>query len=105
MCCRTGALYVLTGENMEKLHQGMFASVISDERVRNSIYNVAHTSGYVFGPYSALAYASLLDYRAKTSESRNALLLTERSPSCDVELVAKFMQVDVPEVFRRISNK
>ena len=104
-CCRTGALYVLTGENMEKLHQGMFASVISDERVRNSIYNVARTSGYVFGPYSALAYASLLDYRAKTSESRNALLLTERSPSCDVELVAKFMQVDVPEVFRRISNK
>ena len=104
-CCRTGTLYILDSEQMEKLHEGMFASVISDERVRNSIYNVARTSGYVFSPYSALAYASLLDYRAKTSESRNALLITERSPSCDVELVAKFMQVDVPEVFRRISNK
>lgn len=104
-CCRTGALYVPREENYEKLHNGMFVSVISDERVRSSIYSVAGTSGYVFGPYSALAYASLLDYRAKTSESRNALLITERSPSCDVELVADFMQVDVPEVFRRISGK
>lgn len=104
-CCRTGALYVPGEEDFERLHSGMFASVISDERVQSSIYSVARTSGYVFGPYSALGYCSLLDYRAKTSESRNALLITERSPSCDVELVAKFMQVDVPEVFRRISNK
>lgn len=104
-CCRLGAVYIPTTEGLAKLHDGIFASVISDERVRNSIYNVARTSGYVFGPYSALAYASLLDYRAKTSESRNALLITERSPTCDVELVAKFMQVDVPEVFRRISGK
>lgn len=104
-CCRTGALYVPGEEDYEKLRSGMFASVISDERVQSSIYSVARTSGYVFGPYSALAYASLLDYRAKTSESRNALLITERSPSCDVELVADFMRVDVPEVFRRISKK
>lgn len=104
-CCRNGAPYTPAAEDFEKLRSGMFASVISDERVRSSIYSVARTSGYVFGPYSALAYASLLDYRAKTSESRNALLITERSPSCDVELVAEYMRVDVPEVFRRISKK
>jgi len=104
-CCCTGSLYAPDQESFEKLREGMFASVISDERVQSSIYNVARTSGYVFGPYSALAYASLLDYRAKTSESRNALLITERSPSCDVELVAAFMRVDVAEVFRRISKK
>lgn len=104
-CCRTGSMYAPGEENFEKLRSGMFVSVISDARVQSSIYSVARTSGYVFGPYSALAYASLLDYRAKTGESRNALLITERSPSCDVELVAQFMQVDVPEVFRRISNK
>ena len=104
-CCQNGAPYTPAIENSEKLHSGMFASVISDERVENCIYNVARTSGYVFGPYSALAYASLLDYRAKTGESRNALLITERSPSCNVELVAEYMRVDVPEVFRRISKK
>ena len=104
-CCRTGAMYMPGEEDFEKLRSGMFASVISDERVQSSIYSVARTSGYVFGPYSALAYCSLLDYRAKTSESRNALLITEKSPTCDVELVAKCMQVDVPEVFRRIGGK
>lgn len=103
-CCRTGAIYVPKEEDFETLRAGLFASVISDDRVQNSIFNVHRTSGYVFGPYSALAYGSLQDYRAKTGESRTALLLTEKSPSCDVELVSKFMQVDVSEVFRRISE-
>ena len=104
-CCRTGGVYAPSEEDFETLRSGMFVSVISDARVHSSIYSVYRTSTYVFGPYSALAYCSLLDYRAKTGESRNALLITERSPSCDVELVAKFMQVDVPEVFRRIGAK
>lgn len=103
-CCRTGTVYAPKEEEFETLRADLFASVISDDRLQNSIYNVYRTSGYVFGPYSALAYGSLQDFRAKTGESRTALLLTEKSPSCDVELVAKFMQVDVSEVFRRINQ-
>ena len=48
---------------------------------------------------------SLLDYRAKTGESRNVLLLAERSPTCDVERVAKFLRTDTSEVFRLMSEK
>lgn len=103
-CCATGSVFALAEEELDALRTGLFASVISDDRIQNSIFNVYRTSGYVFSPYSALAYGSLQDYRVKTGESRNALLFTEKSPSCDVELVAKFMQVDVPEVFRRIGK-
>lgn len=104
-CCLNGAMYTLEAEDFELLRRGVFAAVISDARVENSIYSVSRTSGYVFGPYSALAYGSLLDYRAKTGESRPALLFTERSPVCDVEQVAAFMRVDVPMVFRRMGSK
>lgn len=102
-CCRTGSLYVPGEESFETLRRGMFASVISDSRVSNIIHSVYRTSNYVFSPYGALAYGSLLDYRAKTGESRAALLLCERSPICDGELVASSMNVEVPELIKRIN--
>lgn len=102
-CCRTGAVYAPAEEVFEDLRKGMFAAVISDDRVNTIIHSVYRTSNYVFGPYSALAYGSLLDYRAKTGESRGALLLSERSPICDSEQVAKAMQVPVAELIKRIN--
>lgn len=102
-CCRNGALFGPAELSFETLRKGMFASVISDSRVANIIHSVYRTSNYVFGPYSALAYGSLLDYRAKTGESRTALLLCERGPICDSELVASAMKVEVPELIKRIN--
>ena len=102
-CCRTGSIYAPAEEDFETLRAGMFAAVISDSRVDNVIHSVYRTSNYVFSPYGALAYGSLLDYRAKTGESRPALLLCERSPICDSEQVAKSMQVPVSELLKRIN--
>ncbi len=104
-CCQTGGLYELNPLQLEQLRKGMFAAVSSDSRVETIIHSVCRTSNYIFSPYSALAYGSLLDYRAKTGESRNALLLAERSPTCDVERVAAFLRVEPAEVFRRMSEQ
>lgn len=101
--CRTGQAYALTEEKLEKLRNGMFASVVSDSRVKSIIHSVFRTNRYILGPYDALAYGSLLDYRATTGESRPALLLSTRSPVCDCELVAQSMNVSVDEVLRRVS--
>ena len=101
--CRMGGIYALHEEQLALLSKGMFAAVISDDRVNSIIHSVYRTSSYVFGPYSALAYGSLLDYRAKTGESRPVLLISERSPICDSEQVAKAMQVPVAELIKRIN--
>ena len=101
--CRTGLQYSLSEEDLEKLRRGMFASVISDSRVGSIIHSVYRTNGYVFSPYAALAYGSLQDYRAKTSQSRPAMLISEKSPVCDCELVAKSMNVSMDEVLRIVS--
>ena len=104
-CCATGSIYTVNELQLEQLRSGMFAAVISDSRVESIIHSVCRTSNYIFSPYAALAYGSLLDYRAKTGESRNVLLLAERSPTCDVERVAEFLRTDTSEVFRRMSGK
>lgn len=97
-CCHTGSTYIADEQTVQKLREGMFASVISDNRVRSVIINVYRNSGYILSPYAALAHGSLSDYRSKTGESRTALLLSERSPVRDDSFVAHCMDISVPEL-------
>ena len=100
---RTGGLYTLSEEQLEQLRAGLFASVVSDSRVKTVIHSVYRTARYILGPYDAVAYSSLLDYRATTGESRPAMLFSMRSPVCDGELVAGSMNMTVDEVLRKVS--
>lgn len=102
-CCRRGAMYTLTEDKLKILSNGIFSAVISDSRVGTIIPSVYHTNKYIFGPYSALAYGSLMDYRSKTGEGRTALLLSERSPVCDREFVAGVMNTIIPDLNERMN--
>ena len=91
--CELDEEYSLLPMNAEKLRKGMFAAVVSSTRLSGTIHSLYRTNDYVLGPAAALAYSGLLDYRAKTGENRQALLLAERSPICDREFVAKAMNI------------
>lgn len=90
-CCREGRTYFPSDELLPRMQQGLQVSVISQQRLDSTIPNAYRTHGYVFGPYSALCYAGLHDYRAKTGENRDALILSERGALCDDALVARTM--------------
>ncbi len=102
-CCAAGKTYGPAPEDWEKLREGMFAAVISDHRVKNIIHSVYRTNQYIFGPYSALAYGSLMDYRAKTGESRLAVLITQRSPLCDGEFTAGCLGLTVRQLQQKMA--
>lgn len=84
----------LTGD----LRDGMFSAVVSRSRLDALIPSVYRTNAYVLGPYSALSYGGLMDYRAKTGENRPALILADRSPLCDGEMVCASMQMDMEQL-------
>ena len=94
--------YSLLSADAVKLRKGMFAAVISKDRLTGTIPSVYRTSDYILGPAAALAYSGLLDYRAKTGESRRALLLAERSPMCDCDFVAGAMNISPVELRMKI---
>lgn len=96
--CRTGTVFTANELTFPKLHEGFFASVNSDSRVSSLISNFYRTNHYVLSPYAALACGSLTDYRAKTGESRTALLISESSPVRDDAFVAEAMDISVPEL-------
>lgn len=104
LCCSKGRTYTLSPEALTKLEQGMFAAVISDNRMSSIIPGVFRTRAYVLDPYAALAYGSLQDYRAMTGQTRPAVLLAERSPMRDRQLVSKLLKIndyDLPALIGR----
>lgn len=104
LCCSKGRTYTLSEENLQKIRQGFFAAVISDCRVANIIPGVYRTHGYVLGPYGALAYGSLQDYRATTGQTRQVLLVSERSPLRDARQICDLLRIKENDLQRLIGR-
>ena len=101
-CCSKGASYTLPDEDVQRFGRGMFTAVISDSRVMSIIPGFYHTSGHILGPYAALAYGCLQDYRSMTGHTRTALLIEERSPQRDGKFVTSLLKIDEVDLRKNI---
>lgn len=90
---RRGGSYYMDDLLLHRLRQGLYVTVTSEHRVLSTIPSVFSTHKYILSPYSALAFAGLQDYRARTGESRTALVLAEKSPIRDAETVSKALGI------------
>lgn len=103
--CRRGGVYTLSKEKLEQLRNGMFAAVISSDRMGSIISNVYKTADYVLDPYGALAYGALMDYRATNAGSKHVLLLSQRSPAQYGDVVSAAMNVTARELKQILKRK
>ena len=99
--CRLGRMYVPSEIALENMRAGMYASVVSQSRVASAIPNVHSSHGQILEPYGALVYSGLMDYRARTGEGRNGVILCEKGPGADVETTAWAMS-QTPEQLRNL---
>ena len=97
-CVEKGKLYKTMPGMLEQLRQGMYAAVISQERITALIPSVYRTAGYVMDEKTAMAYGGLQDYRAKTGENRLALLWSDRSPLKEVSKLGRIMDMTEGEL-------
>lgn len=86
--CRRGAAYIPNDASLAKMREGLSVSVVSSQRIGQTIPSVFRTHNYVLAPGGALAYAGLMDYRAKTGQARNAVILADKSPILDADFTA-----------------
>lgn len=96
--CRQGATYYPEEAFLQKLHCGLYVSVVSSRRMMDTIPNVYATHGYLLSPYSALAYAGMMDFRAKSGGGRLGLILADRSPLAEGETVARALDLTEEEL-------
>lgn len=91
--CDSKRLFATRPGTLETLRKGLYAAVISKERLAGLIPSTYRMAGYIMGPQTALAYGGLQDYRAKTGENRLALLMSDRSPVRDGKMMAVCMEM------------
>jgi len=101
--CAAGKIYRPHLEAQPELKKGMFSAVVSRSRLDALIPSVYRTNSYILGPYTALAYGGLMDYRAKTGETRPALMIAERSPICDSAVVCDSMRMSAEELKEKLN--
>lgn len=91
--CRRGKSYCPADGVLSKLRQGMFVSVVSSQRVAATIPSVYRTHGRLLSPGTALAYAGLMDHRAKGGSPGHAVIWSEESPVSDAKTVSRIMEI------------
>lgn len=101
--CAAGKTYRPPEPLFEQLRHGMYAGVVSDNRMESIIRSFYNTSTYMMDPYSALAYCSLQDYRTRYAENRTALVLSEKSPAHSAPIVSKALGISVEELSDRLN--
>ena len=102
--CRRKGVYTLTDAQAQTLRNGMFGAVISQKRMESVIRNVYKTRTYLLGPYSAMAYGGLQDYRATNTDAAPALIITEQGPQCAPDQIAQALGID-PALFKDRINR
>lgn len=102
--CSKGRLYATRPGDLEILRNGMYASVVSAERLTALIPSVYRTSGHIFDTQTAAAFGGLQDYRAKTGETRLALVLSDRSPVHSSAQIAAAMEISEQELLRQLGE-
>lgn len=90
-----GRAYFPEPETLTALQQDTYVSVVGQARITSTIPTIHKNHGYVFGPYSALCYAGLTDYRSATGSSSYCLLISDRGALRDDRFVAREMGIAV----------
>jgi threonine synthase len=102
--CQKGSIFSIDKEELSKLGNGIFCAVVSDDRIGNAISSVYRTSTCILERGSAIGYSGLMDYRAKTGESRTALLLADCNPIDQAAFVAGAMNITEEELRNLMLN-
>lgn len=102
--CSEGGLYYLEEHHLQKIREGLYASVVGRQRLEWAVLNLYKTDDYISDPYTALAYSGLMDYRARTGQTRKALILSEESPLHSLPYLARCMGLPPEELKKRLDK-
>ena len=95
---RQGHIYCPGDSLLNKMRSGVYVSVVSTSRLEKVIPGVYCTHGYLLSAHSALAYAGLQDYRAKTGDVRHGIILSEHGPIPEAEKLSKLLGISAGDM-------
>lgn len=94
--------YLLRPDMQQTLSSKMYVCVAGEERIVPVISSIYKSSEYVLDPSAAVALSALQDFRAKTGESCNTLILCKRCPIFYGEIVHQATGLSQSELQKKI---
>lgn len=95
---QAGRTFLLNEDELPVFNDGFFASVIGNNRTGTVINSIYRTNTYITEPVTAISYAALQDYRAKTGENRQTLILARQTPALFAEQIASAIGITQEKV-------
>ena len=102
--CLSGGVLTLQPEALNALRNGIFAAVVSRDRMESVIHSVYRTGSYILDQDAACGYGGLMDFRAKSGESRVALLLADNYPADLAQSIAPVLKMTEKELTVTLEN-
>ena len=98
-------VYALNEDDAATLKSGFFAAVVSSERLTAIISNFYRSHGYVLDSASAIGFGALQDYRSRTGESKNTLLLSFICPIMNSAAVTNLLGISSSELENAVNRQ
>ena len=102
--CRKGNTYFPPDNVLRAMRKDLYVSVVSSSRLVSVIPGVYRTNQYLMSLSGCLAYAGLLDYRAKTGQTRSAIVLSETCPAQNSSLLAQMLNIPESQIPEMLSE-
>lgn len=99
-----GRSYKLEPEQRERLRAGLSVSVVSQRRMAFMIPNIYRAGKRIPDPYTAMAYAGLVDHRSRAGDTGMALIISEDNPVFSVEMLSGFLGISPDDLRRQLEN-
>ena len=93
-----GLSYTPSEEVLKALQRQIYVSVVSDNRMAFAAAGLLQTTRCLVSPYDALCYAGVQDYRAKSGQNRLCLVLSQRAPRLDAEVLADTLGISGKQI-------
>lgn len=96
--CKDRKLYCVDEDQLKLLSDGLFAAVVSKDRIHSVISSFYRSNGYIPDTFSAVSYAAVQDYRSKTGESCKTMLLSLECPANQTAGLSRILGITAEQV-------
>ncbi len=101
--CVSRRVFSLDEAQLALMNAGLFCCVSSQSRISSTINSLFRSNSYITDARTAFCYGGLQDYRAKTGDSVMTLLLSERLPLTDADLISSATGIEKGKLFEYIN--
>ncbi len=101
--CNNRKTYLLDEEQLLLLNEGLFAAVVSKDRIQSTISNFYRSNDYIPDTVAAISYSALQDYRSRTGEGSQTLILSLESPANHAQELSRILGLSAAEIEQKVN--